>query len=248
LLDRPQSKNAVTLKMWQELAQAIAEVSASTATCLVVRGANGCFSAGVDLRELAELASLNEARNYWGKIKEALKALSNLKIPSVALIEGYCLGGGLLLALACDLRFATNSAQFSLPIAKLGICLDSETIAALVDQIGESQAKRLLFTGDTISGAQAFQMGLADEVLEAHFLEDFVSRQVSSICQNDLASVAQIKQQMRSLSRSPQSSTGQSGTASSDAMHDDRLVAKSLIDAKVKEAMKKLVDKNLPLV
>jgi len=195
-LERPEQKNAITLAMWRQIAELAVEVRTSNAKVVVLRGQGGCFCAGADLDELTKIDSMDEAQDYWDGMRSALHAMNNIEIPKIAMIEKYCLGGGCILALTCDLRYATKETVFGIPVAKHGFMLDTLTVAYLTSLIGPARAKELIFLADTISGEEAHSIGLLNRLFEGDQLESEVRKIVAKITEANAASVNQIKRQV----------------------------------------------------
>ncbi|MBV8970803.1 MAG: enoyl-CoA hydratase/isomerase family protein [Sphingomonadaceae bacterium] len=167
-LDRPAKRNALDLAMWEELPRLVAAVMLDPGVrVLVVTGAGGAFSAGADLDEFAVYASdpAWRARNN-AAIRATQVTLARAAKPVVAAIDGDAIGGGLGLALACDLRFATPRARLGLTPAKLGLVYPLHDTKLLVDLVGPAQAKRMLFTARVMDAAEAARIGLVDEVTD----------------------------------------------------------------------------------
>jgi len=197
-LNRPDQHNALTRRMWQQLPRTLDEVRAAGAKVVLVGGSGSSFASGADLDELAKLDGYTAARDHWHAIRDCLHALAFFELPTVAVINGPCLGGGLLLAIACDLRYASRQATFSLPVARLGIVLDDENIGRLKDTVGAGAARELLFTAGTISSTRALAIGLVNAVVPADELGRCAEKAAAAIAANAPASIAEAK---RSLSR-----------------------------------------------
>ncbi len=164
-LDRPEARNAIPLDGWEALAARISEVAASEARLLVIAGAGGAFCAGADLSDFRRLAEEPDARvRFRAGMRAAFDALPALTIPVIAMIDGPCYGAGVALALACDLRLATDAARFAITPAKIGISYPQEDVQRLVALVGTGQASRLLFTGAGIDAAEATRIGLVEAV------------------------------------------------------------------------------------
>jgi enoyl-CoA hydratase/carnithine racemase len=133
---------------------------------LVLRGAGGAFVAGTDIAEFRAFSSGDDGLAYEATIDRIVGRLEAVRKPTVALIDGYAVGGGLALAAACDLRICTPEAKFALPIARtLGNCLSMANYARLVALIGEGRVKDLVFTARTVEAEEALAIGLATEVV-----------------------------------------------------------------------------------
>ncbi len=166
VLDRPAKHNALSLAMWQAVPVLAATVAARPEVrVLLVRGAgDGPFSAGADIAEFVSVRAGQGARRYTDSVIAAGRALAELTRPSVAVIQGFCVGGGCELALACDLRIAGADARFGITPARLGVVYSQTSTAALVAAVGAPWARYLLLTGDLIDAATALRIGLVHEV------------------------------------------------------------------------------------
>jgi enoyl-CoA hydratase/carnithine racemase len=166
LIDRAAKRNAFVQAMWKALPGLVAKAMADPAIrVLVLRAADGgAFSAGADIVEFAEGArdpawrAANQAA-----IARAQSELARAPKPVIAFIEGDCVGGGCGLAIACDLRVATANARFGITPARLGLVYSLHDTKLLVDLVGPSQAKRILFTGGLIDAGEAHRIGLIDD-------------------------------------------------------------------------------------
>jgi enoyl-CoA hydratase/carnithine racemase len=168
VIDRPARRNALSLEMWQAIPRVAAAVETSpTERVLVIRGAgDGPFSAGADIAEFATVRRPGEpARLYSAAVHTAERSLARLSKPTIALIQGWCVGGGCELALACDLRVADETARFGITPSKLGIVYNQSSTARVVEVVGAAWARYLLLTGEMIDAAHALRIGLVHEVL-----------------------------------------------------------------------------------
>ncbi|RZQ65559.1 enoyl-CoA hydratase/isomerase family protein [Amycolatopsis suaedae] len=188
-LARPGKHNAISHAMWLGVARAAAEVERDPAlTALVLTGAGGHFSAGADISEFGALrSSADGAARYDEAIEGAVRALTGMRKPTVAMIRGNCIGGGCQLSVACDFRFAAADARFGITPAKLGIVYDFASTRQLVGLIGPAHARYFLLSGLLIDAARAREIGLVNEVpadLEAYtreFLATLGSRSQYSV-------------------------------------------------------------------
>lgn len=169
-IDRAEKRNAMTQAMWEQIPALLEHVAADRAVRVVVltSASPGMFCAGADISEL--LANKDDAA--WraanqAAINRAQHDLARLPIPTVACIDGDCVGGGAGLAMACDIRVATARARFGITPAKLGLVYPLHDTKLLVDLVGPGQAKRLLFTGELIDAAEALRIGLVELIAEA---------------------------------------------------------------------------------
>ncbi len=222
VIDRPDARNAFSQAMWQELPVQLMELEKQGARVIVLTGSAGCFSAGADLSELAALASRQDAACNWFSIKNALDYLAVHAQPTIAMIDGPCMGGGLLLALACDLRLCSDNSAFALPVARLGIILDDANLARLVQSVGTAAARQLVYSGREIDALSALQMGLVQEVLSASELAQRVSELSRHIAGNSPEAVAAAKQSFLRITASAACATEPSqDTAVESYLSDD---------------------------
>lgn len=175
-LNRPQSHNAINMGMYQAIPDLVAGLDKDPEVkVIVVRGAGEkSFASGADITEFEkERGSAAAARNYNEKVAAAERAIEGLSKPTIAMIHGYCIGGGAGLALACDLRFADTRARFAITPAKLGLVYSLESTKRVVDLAGPSRAKWILMSGQQIQAQRAWELGLFDELVEPEELEAY---------------------------------------------------------------------------
>lgn len=175
-LNRPESHNAINIGMYQAIPELVAGLDKDPdVKVIVVRGAGErSFASGADITEFErERGSAAAARNYNEKVAAAEQALEGLAKPTIAMIHGYCIGGGAGLALACDLRFADTRARFAITPAKLGLVYSLESTKRVVDLAGPSRAKWILMSGQQIQAQRAYELGLFDELVDPEELESF---------------------------------------------------------------------------
>lgn len=166
-LRRAEKLNAISAAMWTEIARLTRSVSRSEEVRLIVfRGEGGNFSVGSDLKEMGS-ATLEEAEDIFHVAEEAVAAIEESPLPTVACVQGYALGTGLLLALACDLRVGSKEAKLGMPMARLGITLSEAFVNRLASLIGPSRTKDLVYTGRAVSGEEAYGWGLTDRLVPA---------------------------------------------------------------------------------
>jgi enoyl-CoA hydratase/carnithine racemase len=179
ILNRPEKLNAMTKDMWWRLGEAVAELADDdTLRCLVLRGAGGkSFSPGNDISEFeTERSNPSLAKAYGIILHETLTALKTCRHPTVALIEGICVGGGLEIAALCDLRICGESSRFGVPINRLGLVMAYPEIDGLRRLVGPAAALEILLEGRVFGAAEARDKGLvtrivADQEVEAEAYE-----------------------------------------------------------------------------
>ncbi len=171
-LSRPERRNAISLAMWRALPGLVAEIEAcAAARVVIVEGSGGHFCAGADISEFdAVFGDVATTRDYLDAIEAGLTALGALDRPVIAKLEGAAVGGGLAVALCCDLRFCAEDAHLAIPPAKLGLLYGPVETRRLVELIGPSRAKDLLFSGRRVETSEALAIGLIDRRLPAREL------------------------------------------------------------------------------
>ncbi|MGW2232036.1 enoyl-CoA hydratase/isomerase family protein [Streptomyces formicae] len=171
VIDHPAKRNAMTTRMWGRVPPLLAGLAADPAVrALVLTGAGDTFCAGADISSLRE--SAGSAQDLAVRAEEALAAFPK---PTLAVVRGYCVGGGCQLAAACDLRFAADDTSFGVTPARLGIVYPATTTRRLVSLVGPATAKYLLFSGELIGAERALRTGLVDEVLPSDELDKRVA-------------------------------------------------------------------------
>ncbi|MFN8839855.1 MAG: enoyl-CoA hydratase-related protein [Burkholderiales bacterium] len=168
-LDRPDSRNAMTLDMWGGLPAIVAGLERDPAVRVVLlAGAGRDFCSGADIAEFGTVrATAAQASAYEIAVDACCDAIAECAKPTIAVLRGYCLGGGVHLAMSCDLRIAAPDAVLGIPAARLSIVYGVGGTRKLLALVGVSQAKRILFGGERLGAAEARAIGLLDEVVEA---------------------------------------------------------------------------------
>ena len=177
-LDRPSKANALTGEMFEAVGDAFESFADDDALDgVTIRGAGGHFSAGVDMSGVPEWGEMNPlaVRDELEGIHDSLRAIEALDAPVVAALEGHVLGGGLELAISCDLRIASETAEFGLPESEMGLAMDLGGAQKLPSFVGEGLTKYLIMTGETIDARRAFEAGLVEEIHDAGEFEAAVA-------------------------------------------------------------------------
>ena len=183
VLNRPSQRNAINLAMWRALPGLAADIAADASVRVVlVRGAGGHFGAGADIAEFPEIfASRAAAIGYTTAIEAATAALEGLDRPVIAWIEGYCIGAGLAVALACDLRICADTAQLGAPPARLGLLYSLSDTRRLIRAVGHGRARDMLLAATVIRAPEALAYGLATEVHPADQLTGAVAAKARAL-------------------------------------------------------------------
>lgn len=189
-INRPWVKNAFTVQMWRELHALADQVQAdANIRVLVLQGAGDeAFTSGSDIGEFAKM-EVDEVDSGFQVMEDAISAIEDLPIPTIASLNGFALGGGLELALACDIRIASERATLGMPIARLGIMISPKFAKRITDLIGPSRAKDMLYTGRFIGANDALSMGLVNYFVLSHELKKTVSeraRRIASFSQSSI--------------------------------------------------------------
>ena len=156
-IDRPERRNALNHDALDGLAAAVAEATSTGARVLVLTGADGHFCAGADLSGVEDPA-------FVVRLNEVLESLRSASFPTIAAVDGAALGAGTQLAVACDLRVATEGATFGIPAAKLGLMVDGWTVQRLVSMAGQGTARAMLLAAETMGGADAHRIGVVQRI------------------------------------------------------------------------------------
>lgn len=200
-LNRPERRNCMSLAMWQELATLYRGFAADEGVrSVILTGAGGQFCAGADISEFPQVrATPEQAQVYADAVDEANDAILELPKPTIAAIEGFCIGGGCGLAVACDFRIAAPGAAFGIPAARLGIVYGFKETRNLLSVVGLTQAKRMLFSARRLPVEQAAAIGLVDELAEADALAA-ARRFAAELAENAPLSIAGAKMILEQLS------------------------------------------------
>jgi enoyl-CoA hydratase/carnithine racemase len=196
VIDNPARRNAITGEMWRMIPPAMAGLDADPEVrCVVLRGAGEvAFAAGADISEFEKRrADAQAAGKHDNTIDLAQLALENSAKPVLAMIRGFCLGGGLEIALACDMRYAGASASFAIPAARLGIGYGVHGTSRLVAAVGHAAAREIMLTGRRYNADEALAIGLVNRVLPDAELEGFVRKLASDLASNAPLSMAASK-------------------------------------------------------
>lgn len=194
--NNPARHNAVSLAMWLRLRQLVDELGQDGAIrVVVVKGAGErAFVSGADISEFSELRSSPETvANYNQAAEAATEALRLVSKPTIAMIRGFCIGGGVSVALSCDLRIAAEGSRFGVPAARLGLGYEFNGVRKLVEVVGPAFAKEIFYTARQFSGEEALAMGLVNRLVPAQRLHDAVHELSESIAANAPLTVASIK-------------------------------------------------------
>ena len=196
VFNQPEKRNAINGAMWRGIPQAMKQFDGdSEVRCVAFRGAGSeAFSAGADISEFQKIRAERESvSQYDGLLDEVLHSIQDSRKPSLAMIHGFCMGGGLEIALACDLRYCGESAQFAIPAAKLGLAYNVEGHKRLVETVGHARAREIMFTGRRYDAADGLAMGLVHAIVADAELEVFVDGVLKTLIENAPLAIANSK-------------------------------------------------------
>jgi enoyl-CoA hydratase/carnithine racemase len=206
-INNPRKRNALSHEIRGALPGVLAALDADPdVRVLVVTGAGDkAFASGADISEFAELRTTPAARAEYDRGQAALAtAWASLSKPVIAMIRGFCIGGGLLTALAADIRIAADGSQFGIPAARLGLGYGYSGVTTLLSLVTPAQAAEILFSARRFSAAEAVQMGLINRVVAPGDLREEVMSLAAGIAANAPLTVAAAKAAIRAAARPPQ--------------------------------------------
>lgn len=194
-LNRAAKRNAMALRMWQELPHILAQVADDDSISVVVlAGAGEHFCAGADISEFGTVRSTSAgAHDYAQTVDAAEHAIANLPKPTIAMIRGYCVGGGMEISLACDFRIASESVKMGITASKLGIIYGVTSTWRLASIVGPAWAKYVMFSANIFSADQAQQMGLLTDLVSDEQLETATSTFAKVLSSRSALSIAASK-------------------------------------------------------
>jgi enoyl-CoA hydratase len=200
--NRPQAHNAMTWAMYDGLREACERVDADPdVRVMILRGAGGrAFVAGTDIGQFRDFRTPEDGLAYERRLDGVVDRLEAVTRPTIAAIEGYAVGGGAAIAVACDLRYCTPDSQIGVPIARtLGNCLSMANTARLVELLGPARTKELIYRARLVGGEEAFQAGLVNEVVPAGRLHERVREIAGELASNAPITLRVTKEAIRRL-------------------------------------------------
>lgn len=190
---RPHAKNALTAKMWSELRTTALQVLDNPKNkVLLIRGYGEQFTAGSDIKEFNSI-SLELAEQAFVQMEATISTIERLPIPTIAVINGPAMGAGLELALACDLRIGSDKAKLGIPVGKLGITLNNQFAQRLVNLIGPSMTKDLVFTGRMLKSDESYRLGMLNYLSGDKDLDRYAIRVGKLVASMSPASLLAVK-------------------------------------------------------
>jgi len=240
VFDHPERRNAISGDMWRAIPGAVAKLEEDPDVRVVLlRGAGEtAFISGADISEFGETRTGAQAASaYDATSGKAFGALASLRKPLIAMIHGFCIGGGMATALAADLRYAADDAVFAIPAARLGLGYHTGGIDALIRLVGPSAAKEIFFTARRYRAAEALQLGLLNAVFPKSELEAAVRGAAETIAANAPLTIESVKLIIGQLARDPEQR---------DRTAIDESIQRCFESADYKEGVKAFLEKRRP--
>jgi enoyl-CoA hydratase/carnithine racemase len=185
--NKPERRNAVSLDMWEAIPEILNRFESDpTVRVIVLKGAGDkAFVSGADISQFEQARSSESANAHYDRVSEhASKALAGCGKPTIAMIRGFCIGGGLAIAIGCDIRVASDDSKFGIPAARLGLGYGAPGVKKLVDLVGPAYTKEIFFTARHFSADEARVMGLVNRVVSGAALEDYTREYCATIADN----------------------------------------------------------------
>ena len=225
--NRPESRNAMTWAMYDALVEACDAVDADPSVrVFVLRGADDrAFVAGTDIVQFRELRTAEDALAYEARLDRVIDRLERVTKPTIARVGGVAVGGGCVIAIACDLRICGPNARFGIPVARtLGNCLSAANCARLLDLVGPARLKEMLFTARLLGAREALAAGLATQIVDGDALDGVVNETANTIAANAPLTISATKELVRRLQthRRVESSIGHDLITTCYTSHDFR--------------------------
>jgi enoyl-CoA hydratase/carnithine racemase len=199
--NRPHARNALTWDMYDALAAACEQIGAGEhVRVLIIRGEGGAFAAGTDISQFESFAGGDDGLAYERRLDALLDRLEQLDVPTIAEVDGPAVGGGCMIAAACDLRLCSDRARFGVPVARtLGNCLSMANCARLADLVGPARVRDLLMTGRLVDAGAALALGLATRVVPVASLAPEVRATADDLATRARSTIVATKAVLRRL-------------------------------------------------
>lgn len=240
IFNNPARHNATSLEMWQAADEILRDFANDPAIRVVVlSGAGGkAFVSGADISRFEDERATKEAIAHYNKTSDRMSTtLQNMRKPTIAMIQGWCIGGGVSVATTCDLRICTEDSKFGVPAAKLGLGYGIKGITRLVNLVGPASAKEIFFTARHYTAQEALRMGLVNQVVPAAELAGYVKDYAETIAGNAPMTVNSVKRIVGEILKDPQDR---------DVELCDRLVAECFASQDYIEGRRAFMEKRKP--
>ncbi|WP_380066123.1 enoyl-CoA hydratase [Dankookia sp. GCM10030260] len=202
VFNQPEKRNAMSVNMWEGMGAALDLFAEdSNVRCVVLAGAGDkAFVSGADISQFEKVRSNADAQQEYDRVTSAGRLkLSHYAKPVIAQIRGFCMGGGLGIAMSTDIRIASDDSQFGIPAAKLSIAYGFDMVRALVDLVGPAHAHMILMTGERFGAKEAERIGLVNKVVPVDQLEAEVDRLTATLASNAPLSLTTNKQTVKAV-------------------------------------------------
>lgn len=200
-INRQQKRNALPRDFWRQLYDMVSHVHhAQRSDLLIIRGQGDSFTSGSDIMEFSQM-SLQEVDEAFEMMEKAISAVERIPIPTIGSVTGVAMGAGFELALACDIRIGSEKTKMGIPVGRLGITLSQKFAKRLVDLLGPSRAKELVYTGRVYSGEEAYQLGLLNYFAPSSGLNNATLTLANLIQSQSPASLRAIKETVANCSQ-----------------------------------------------
>jgi enoyl-CoA hydratase/carnithine racemase len=202
--NNPERRNAVSLEMWEAIPRVLSAFEADPETRVIVLAGAGdkAFASGADISQFEKHRASAEGLQRYEQVGDAaMTRLRELDKPTVAMIRGYCLGGGLNIAAQCDLRISADDARFGIPAAKMGLGYRAAAMTTLVDLVGAAFTREIMITARQFSAAEALRIGLVHHVVPGAELEAFTKKVCADIAANAPLTLRTAKRVIREVTR-----------------------------------------------
>ncbi len=240
IFNNPERHNATSLEMWEAADEILKDFAQDPAIRVVVLSGTGgkAFVSGADISKFEDERATEEAVKHYNKTSDRMSTtLSTMPKPTIAMIQGWCIGGGVSVATTCDLRVCTEDSKFGVPAAKLGLGYGIKGIRRLADLVGPSAAKEIFFTARHYTAQEALRMGLVNQVVPASELQSFVKQYAETIAGNAPLTVNSVKRIVGELLKDP---------VDRDLALCDRLVAECFASQDYIEGRRAFMEKRKP--
>lgn len=224
IFNNPARRNAVSLDMWEAVPRILARFEADPAIRVVALAGEGgrAFVSGADISQFEQQRSnAEQIAHYDGISAAASAALKDLSKPTIAVIRGWCIGGGLGIAATCDLRFATDASKFGVPAGRLGLGYAHPGVKTLMDIVGPAYTKEIFFTARHFTAAEAERMGFVNRVIPEAEFDAFVAEQLALIAANAPLTLGALKLTVAELLRGHEADIARSQAAVANCFASD---------------------------
>jgi enoyl-CoA hydratase/carnithine racemase len=204
VFNNPERRNAVSLEMWQAIATVLADFERDAGVRAIVLAGAGdkAFASGADISQFEKhRADAEGVQRYEQTSGAAMQRLKALDKPTIAMIRGYCLGGGLNIAAACDLRIAAEDSRFGIPAARMGLGYKADAMQALIDLVGPAYTREIMITARQFGAEEALRMGLVHRVVPVAELEALTRQYCEMIAANAPLTIRTAKRVIREVTR-----------------------------------------------